>query len=219
MGAWATADVARDELRAFLNDGLTDRPVKGKKLVGTANGTNTLFFAFDDRIVESTPPSVFVSVNGVDVTFTLDDPIMGQFTLAAAPAIGNEVRARYYVQYFLDSELDEFLRLATGQILESRDVTLINDGLAPAALNFAGYFGFTKQAIRWTQRMSEKYLLEDAPLDDGASQRPNHFRQIAQDYQKAARDQRDSYYMRDSRRHAPAWRMFRPVIPQVGPKT
>lgn len=222
MGAWATSDAARDELRAFLNDGPSDRPVKGKKLVGTANGQNKIFFAFDDRIVLSTPSTVFVSLSGIDLApggFSLDDAIMGQFTLAVAPPVGAEVRGRYYVQFFLDSELDEFLRLGAGQIVESRDITMINDGLAAAALNFAGYFGFAKQSIRWAQRMSEKYLLEDAPIDDGASQRPNLFRQIANDYLKNAKDARDSFYQRDGRRNAPAWRMFKPVIPNVGPRT
>jgi hypothetical protein len=216
MGAWASATVARDELRAFLNDGTRDRPIKGKKLIGTVDGVNTEFFTYEERLVDDA--SLVVTVDIAVVSASITDATRGVIQLAAPPAQQTTVRGQYYFQYFLDSELDEALRNAAGEIIESDDITQVGFGFKNAALNYAGYFCFTKQAIRWAQRMSEKYILEDSPAEDGASQRPNLFNQIAQSYLKNAGDFRDSYYKRHGRRFAPAWAMFKPTIPPVGPK-
>lgn len=215
MGAWATTTIARDELRAFLNDGTRDRPVKGKKLIGTVDGVNTEFFAYEERLVDD--GSLVVTVDVSVAAATITDATRGVIALTTAPPKQSAVRGQYYFQFFLDSELDEALRNAAGEINESDDITSIAVGFKNSALNYGGYFCFTKQAIRWAQRMSEKYILEDAPSENGGISRPNLFNQLAQSYLKNAVDLRDSYYTRHGRRNAPAWAMFKPVIPNVGP--
>ncbi len=218
MGAWPDTTTARNELRAFLNDGPQDRPVKAKILIGPVDGVNTVFFTFDDRLVTG---SLVVSIDYVDLPgaqVTLNDPVFGKITLTTPPAAQTTVRGRYFFQFFLDSELDEALRNAAGEIHESDDITLTALGLKNAALNFAGYFSFTKQAIRWAQRMSEKFILEDAPVEDGSIARPNLFNQLAQSYLKNAIQLRDSYYQRHGRRNAPAFTVFKPTFPPIGPR-
>jgi len=218
MGAWPDVAAARDDLRRFLNDGPTDRPAKQKQILGNVDGVNRQFFTFDDRIVVG---SLIVSVNFVDLAgteFTLTDPIMGEITLVTPPAAQTTVRARYYFQFFTDVELEEALKLATGEIVESDDVTQIVFGMKNTTLNFAGHFAFVKQAIRWAHLMSSKFLVEDEPVEGETSSRPNLFRQIASDYLKHALDMRTSYYTRHGRRNAPAFTVFKPNIPPSGPR-
>jgi hypothetical protein len=215
MGQWPDAATARDNLRRFLNDGPQDRLRKSKPLLGMINGDNTRFFTYEDRIVE--PFGVHVTVDLVDVTSTLDDAVIGQVTLASPPPTGAQVRAMYFCQYFLDEDLDEALQGATQQIIETDDVTQVPVGLKMAALNYAGHFAFTKQAIRWAERMSEHFVLEDAPAEGQMTQTANHFLTLARSFFTTANTMRESFYKRDSRRQAPAWGVYQPQIPPVGP--
>jgi hypothetical protein len=161
-----------------------------------------------------------VYVDNTDVTSqaTITDSVRGLITISNPPAQQTAVRASYYFQFFLDAELDEALRNAAGEIVESDDITLLAFGFKNAALNFAGYFCFTKQAIRWAQRMSEKFILEDSPVEDGSITRPNLFQQLAQNYYKNAVQMRNDYYQRHGRRFAPAYAMFKPHIPPIAPR-
>lgn len=218
MGAWPDLATAIGELRTFLNDGPQDRPIKSKQLVGPVDGVNTTFETFDDRLVSGTLVVTFnyASVPGGTVVTVLD-AVLGLITIVPAPASGITVRARYYYQYFLDVDLREALLLGVEQVTESADITSIALGLKSTTLNYAGYFAFTKQSIRWAQRMSERFILEDAPLDGEPQMRPNLFRQLAGDFFRTANTMRDSFYKRDSRRHAPAFAVYKPNVPPIGP--
>lgn len=215
VNPWTSAQVARDDLRRYVNDGAQDRPIKQKLVFGAVNGQNTKFTTFDDRLVAS---SFVATVDFVPVTATLDDPVMGDFTLASAPLNGSQVRAKYFFQYFLDSDLDEALQMAAIECIESDDITQVTFGLKPAALNFGGHFAYTKMAIRWAQRMSSKFLLEEEPTQEDLQQRPAHFLKIAGDMYKHAVLMRDAFYMRNGRRNAPAVAVNKPRLRAIAPR-
>lgn len=215
MGAWASAAEALASLRRFTNDGPTDRPIKDKAVVGPIDGVNTKFMTYDDRVVVG---SLVVTVDNVAVTVTLDDPIRGDFTLSAAPVVNSTVKAHYYFQYFLDIDLNESVQLAAGDLVESDDITLVEPGLKSAALSFGKSYAFGKQAIRWAERMSERFLLEEAPLDSNPQHRANLFQQISKDAMTAAIALRTSFYERHGRRGVAAFAITKPHIPVIGPR-
>jgi hypothetical protein len=66
--------------------------------------------------------------------------------------------------------------------------------------------------------MSEKFILEDSPVDGETGSRPNLFNQLAQSYLKNAITFRDSFYTRHSRSKAPAYRMFKASVPPIAPR-
>jgi hypothetical protein len=215
MGAWPDYAAAIADLRRFVSDGPQDRPVKLKQVVGVVDGVNTTFTLFDDRIV---PGSLTVSVDYTTVGATLVDPVLGLVVTDTPPPVGSTVRAAYYFQYFLDDELQEALDLAVGEITESDQITSIAFGFKLAALNLAGAFAYQKQAMRWAQRMSARFLLEEEPIQAENLARSNMFRDIARDLLRQGRELRDSVYTRHGRRNAPAFAVYKPAIPPVGPR-
>jgi hypothetical protein len=212
---WPDLATGVAELRIFLNDGPTDRPVKRKNLVGNANAVNTIFETFEDRIV---PGTLVASVDFTDVPSTLIDPLFGLVQLATPPNAGQGVRARYYFQFFLDSELQQVLPDGARETLDTEDVTQIPPGLKNVCLYFAGSFAFRKQAIRWATRMSNRFLLEEEPLVQEPIARPNHFENIATKFYDEARILRDDFYKRHSRSLAPAFNMFKAKVPFISPR-
>jgi hypothetical protein len=215
MGVWPDLATAIADLRTFLNDGPTDRPVKQKQLVGERDGTNTEFFVWEERVV---PGTLSVQVDYTPVASVLSDPIMGLVTITPPPAGGSTVRGRYYYQYFLDAELQVAIQEAATQIEGSDDVTTIIPALKIVVLNFGGYFGYKKQAIRWAQRMSDKWILKESPEESDNFQKSNLFDKLARTFMDEGRILRDDYYKRQSRQLAPAAAMMKPRIPRVGPR-
>lgn len=218
VNPWTSAAVARADLRTFLNDGPQDRPVKGKQVFGPVDGTNRQFITWEDRLV---PNTLVVSVNLTDLTpgqFTEVDDVMGIFTLTTAPAAQQIVRARYFFQYFLDAELDSALQMAAVQVVDDDNIVAVPMGLKASALNLAGSEAFTKQAIRWAQRMSQRFLLEEEPTNEDLQARPNHFLKIADGYYRKGVLMRDAYYMRNGRRNVPAVAVYKPRIRPSAPR-
>lgn len=215
IGPWPDLATAVAETRAFLNDGPQDKPVKRKQLIGNVNGVNTQFQTWEDRLV---PGSMLVFVDFTQVPATEIDDVQGVIQLATAPAPGQVVRGRYYYQFFLDPELQEFVQRGASMITDTEDVTSIAPGLKSACMNFAGFFAFRKQAIRWAHRMSDRFLLEEEPLVQEPIARPNHFEQLAQKFLDEGRVLRDDFYRRDSRSLAPAFAMFKARVPPIAPR-
>ena len=215
---WPDFPTALTELRQFLNDGPTDRPVKSKQIIGPANGVNTIFFTWEDRLI---PGSVSVIVNdtliveGVGLTV---EPALGRLTFATPPPPSASLHASYYFRYFDDSELTSALTAGLGQLSSAMLVTSVPNGLHQSALSYGGYFAYYKQAMRWVQRMSDRFILQDAPLDSEMLGRSNLFRQMANDLYKNAREMRDDYYPGQGRDKVPAWAVFKPHIPPIGPR-
>jgi len=218
MPVWADMAEAVTSLRSFLNDNVTDRPIKGKQVRGTVDGVNQIFTTWDDRLVNN--GSFLATVDDVPLIagVTVTDFIMGRFTIAPAPPTGSVVRAEYYFQYFLDADLQEAMKQACGEVLQIENPDGIPIGLKQSTLNFGSYFAFTKQAIRWATRMSSRFLLQEEPIDAETMNRSNLFKELAQGFFDQARIMRDDFYMRHSRRQAPAFAMFKPRIGQIGPR-
>lgn len=218
MGVWADAVTARNDLRSFVRDNVTDRPVKNKLVLGPIDGVNPVFYTYEERIVAGTILFSYDYVEQPGSVIAAQDLIMGKFSLAPPPQANVGVRASYYWQLFLDSDLDEALQLAAGEIHETDDITTVQAGLKNAALHFAASFAFTNQSVRWlVQRASEKYLLQESPVEAPAEQRAKEFRDAATTYYKMGVELRSSFYQRHGRRDAPAWNVYKPVLPPIQP--
>ncbi len=218
MGAWPNQEAALGDFRIFLNDGPTDHPVKGKGLVGRVDGTNRDFVTWDDRLIDGT---VKVVVNGAFVDpdkVEVVDPVAGELRLQTAPPPTAVVRGMYYFNFFLDLELRQALELAAGEINENNDVTSVAPGMKTAALYFGASFAYEKQSIRWMQRLSNRFRVEDEPVDADATERPKLFADWSQKFMDKAILYRDNYYQRHGRRNVPQVARINPFIPPAFPR-
>lgn len=199
--AWTTA---LSDLRKLLNDGETDKLRYRKRVFGIQNGVNTTFKTFEFRrtasFVDATTP-VGVFVDDVKVTVASDDHASGEFVLAVAPTDAETLRATYYIQWFEDEELNEFLQ-TSGQWVGIIDVTGIPDGLQPATLRYSAGLAYQKLALRFAENMSEIYQLEDAPSD--RSWNPvETYQKLAEMMFKMSTQIRDDFYERKGAAKAP----------------
>lgn len=215
MSDWSSIANAVVDLRTFLHDGPKDRLVKQKLVVGAIDGVNTEFFTFEDRLVSGT---LVVTVDFNSVAVTVDDLITGEFHTTTAPPQDSTVRARYFFQYFLDSELEEALNEATIQINQVEDITKLDPAMKNAALFYAGGFGYQKQAMRWAERMSHKFLLEEEPLQAEVLARSNMFQTLADKLYARGEKFRDDIYKRAGRRNVPSFGVYKPHVGTVGPR-
>lgn len=220
-GAWPDLTTAIGDLRTFLNDGPTDRPIKQKTAVGVVDGTNPNFFTFEDRIVAGTLQVsidfVAIGLQVPPIGLTVLDLVMGHFQLSPPPQSSQVVRCSYYYQIFLDADLQDAISRGMGQVFDTADITTIPIGLGQVVLNFAGYFAFTKAAIRWAERKTKQFILEEEPVVQETMNRANHYKSLAKGFMDEARILRDDYYRRQSRSLAPAAKMFKPRIRGIGP--
>ena len=163
MTPWVSAV---DDLRKWLSDGPTDKLRYRKKVLNIQNGVNLVFKTFEFRRVTDFTTAVApagVYVDDVLVAGTADDPgNTGEFTLAVAPTDGQAVRATYNIQWFTDSELQEFL-MSSAQWIGIDDFLNTPDGLQPAAKEYAASLAYQKLVLRWSENMAEVYQLFDAP--------------------------------------------------------
>ena len=164
--AWTTAI---SDLRTKLSDGPTDKLRAYKRVFGQIDGVNTVFKTFEFRRVSNFAgyaPPFGVYLNGILLgagAVSSDTPENGFFILTSAPAAGDVVEATYYVQYFLDTELDTFLRLGYEWLGFGTVYTDCPSGLQPAVLHYALAESYAKLASRFSEHMSETYRLEDMP--------------------------------------------------------
>lgn len=218
MGVWADEGAAVADLRRFLNDGPTDRPVKGKPVVGRIDGINTDFITWDDRLVDGTLRVMDNNLFLPDTAVALVDPILGEFTITPAPATNHTILGVYYFQFFLDTEMVEALQMATESIASSDDITSVPVGFRPAALAFASSWAYEKQSMRWTQRLSNRFRVEDEPVDKDVAMRPKLFKEWADDFWDKGVKFRDDVYTRQGRRNVPAIARTSPFLPPVAPR-
>ena len=227
LSLWPDQPTAILDVRRSINDGPKDRHVKDKRVLGPADGVNTNFFTLEDRLVLTAAgsllpaPGIIVSIDFVPIPqnqITINtDPVLGSFSLATPPIATADVRVEYFFQYFLDEDLDEALRMAAGQILSVTNYLLIAPGLQLAALYLSAHFAFQKQAVRWVDRLSHKFILEDEPLQNEVMNRSNLFQSLANVYWKRGLEARDDFYTRQGRRNAPAFARYAPRIGPTGP--
>jgi hypothetical protein len=226
MANWTDITQAVADLRRFVNDSPTDRPVKRKQVIGRVDGINVNYMTWDDRIIDT---SLIVSLDDFQYDpsqISVDDPILGRFHLipttlpnlpAVPPPAQSTVRAAYFFQYFIDEDLVMAMEMAAQEISETDDVTAIASGLKLAAMNFGAYVGFEKQAMRWEARKSTEFILQEEPLDVDTMNRASHLQKMAEKYYEMAIKLRNGFYQRHGRRDAPAFNIFKPnTIPRGG---
>ena len=196
--SWTTS---LTDLRTLLSDGPTDRFRFRKRCFGETNGVNMLFKTYEFRRITNftsatTPLGVYkngVLYSGSD--FTSDSPDTGDFKLKLAPADSDLIEASYYVQWFLDTEINLFLKYASLWLTSSEAIANTPPGLIPAALKYAAAEAYLKMAMRWREHYSEMYRVEDAP-DPEQKGMADEYVKMSESFREQATKNRDEYYTR-----------------------
>jgi hypothetical protein len=165
--AWLTSNA---DLRIALSDGPADKLMFNKQVFGTQNGVNTMFKTFEFRRVTDFSASgndatlgmyinsILVAASGI----VADDPTVGVVKLLTPPANTDQVTAAYYIQWFTDAELSEFLIQSCNWIGVSQDPSLMDPGLIPSALQYSCYQAYKKLSLRYAMNAGETFRLEDS---------------------------------------------------------
>lgn len=215
--AW---DTAVDDLRSLLSDGSTDKLRYRKRCVGEVNGNNTRFKTFEfRRITDFTdaelPNGVFIG--GEAVAVSEDFPEVGEFVLNEAPTDGQVVEATYYIQWFIDSELNKFLVQGNEWLGFGDDYSNIDKGLRPCLLFYAAKQACEKLSLRWAEYLSETYMFQDAPKADQRTPVQDYMA-LAKQYQKQAEDAQKNYYTRQGQNLQPLFATLSGNVSDVPPK-
>src|SRR6185437_10378978 len=188
--AWTNLPGAITEIRQLMNDGPTDKLRYRQRLIGVQNGLNAYFKTFEFRRVTSfvgatTPVGVYL--NYVPTTVISDDLPSGEFQLATIPTDADDLRATFYIQWFTDAEMTEFLTTASEQLGFGSDPTQIPNQFQPSTLKYAAGEGYQKLALFWSSNMSYVYMLSDAP-DEKRWDPVKQYQDLADDMRKSAID-------------------------------
>jgi len=217
--AWTTA---LSDSRMKLNDGPVDKIRAFKRVLGQIDGTNTRFKTFEFRRVTdftTATGSLGVYVDQVLQSsgyIATDDPTSGYFTTVTAPSASSVVEATYYVQYFLDAEIQTFLRYASNWLGLGDDYTQIPGGLQAAAVSYVAAEGYQKLASRFSEHMSETFRLEDMP-DVARQALIAEWKQASEHSRDTAHKLRDEFYTRQGQSLAPLFAVNRGYVPNVVP--
>lgn len=202
---WATAS---SDLRTLLSDASTDKHRYRKRVFGEVNGVNTSFKTFEFRRITDFSTAVGplgIWIDGVLQANTIVDQDFvgtGDFYLNDAPADGSIVEASYFIQWFRDEELENFLRLASNWLSLGDLYENLGQGLRPAALKYAAAEAYQKLALRWAEHLSETFLLNDAP-DEKRMAIVEVYRKQSLDLRKEAETVRDDFYSRSGQQKQP----------------
>jgi len=210
------------ELRTFLSDTTNDNFVKEKRLIGTTDGVNRIFYTFEDRILASGNQSVMdptlalrvfwqgseVAASGILVT----DQIRGEFQLTFSPSgLGEFERltGSYFFRQHLAAELTTFLTRSASQVGVATVADVALELQTPVTC-FAASFAHTKLAQRWQQRKSEQFMLDDEPARQEAEARISFHQQEAERLYRMAREmRRDFYETSNDRNFKPAYGLLK----------
>jgi hypothetical protein len=160
------------DLRIALSDQHIDKLRFQKQVFGDINGANLLYKTMEFRRVTNFTAATSQTYNlGVflnnqllpTTAVTFDDNYQGWFTLASAPTAGQSLTASYYIQWFTDYELTDFLNMAANWIGTTTDITMLDPGLIPAALKYGCYQAYQKLSLKYAESISETFRLEDSP--------------------------------------------------------
>ena len=217
--SWTTAV---SDLRLKLSDNSNDKLRAFKRVFGQIDGSNKVFKTFEFRRVTdfttaAAPLGVYINqVRVASNTIASDDLTTGYFTFVTAPAASDVVEASYYIQFFYDSELQAFLRLATNWLGLGDDYTQVSNGLRPAALQWAIGDAYQKLAMRFAEHISETYRLEDAPTEDRFNI-VEQYKKLAEQSHTEAKEFRDEFYKRQGQSLSPLYGISRGAVRDVGP--
>lgn len=213
---WTTST---SDLRTLLSDNATDKLAYRKKVINNPNGVITAFKTFEFRrltdFTTATAP-LGVYVDGVIAAVSSDDLATGEFILAAPPTEGQLIESTYYVQWFLDAELDVFLNQGTQWLLLGIDPTQVPEGLQTADLQYAAHLAYQKLALRFAMHVSETFRLEDAP-DKNRYALVDAYAKMADMYLKQATQVRDSYYTRSGQNLSPLFATNSGAVREIVP--
>ncbi len=204
---WTTA---QSDLRTALSDNATDKMRYRKTLIGTVDGVNTVFKTLEFRrttnfITSSAPLGVYVNgVRLISTDITADFQDIGAVDLKVPPANGDRVEATYYLQWFNDDEINQFLRVASNWCNLGNDFTQIPEGLRPCNLDYAQGEAYQKLALRWSEKLSETFQLEDAIEKDRFAMIDNYAKWGAA-LKKGAAAARVDFYSRSGQNESPLW--------------
>lgn len=226
--AWLTPE---SDLRTQLSDNATDKHNYRKRVFGECNGTNVRFKTLEFRRLNDfadvnpinpgyTAPPLGVFKSGVLLTqadIASDNPPTGDFILAVAPADGDVIEASYYAQWFTDAEIQQFLRVACNWMSLGDDYTTLADGLRAAALKYAAAEAYQKLAIRWSQMLSEQFLLSDAVEKDRFAI-VDAWKRAEDSARKEAYKSRDDFYSRSGQANIPYASSIQGAVPNPVPR-
>lgn len=214
--AWLTAQA---DLRRTLNDGATDKLRHRKAVFGAVNGVNKTFKTLEFRRLTDFTTAVSpvgVYVNNALVSVALDDLTVGEFELTTAPVDGDRVEASYYIQYFLDSELDGFLVSAMEWLGFGQDYSTMDEGLRPASIQYGCYLAYQKLSMKFHENLTETYRLEDSPASKNIEYL-NWLNSMADGFLKRATELRKNFYARNDQASAPLFAVATGAVPRVVP--
>lgn len=164
--SWSSAIT---DVRTLISDGATDKLRYRKEIFGNIDGSNVTFKTFEMRRITNfttaagTTLGVFDVTTATKLTVTSDDVESGELVVSSAPPAGDSIRATYYVQWFNDAEIIQFLATASEWIQGTDDYTTIANNLQPAAKHFAAGSAYQKLSLRFAQNLAEQFQLYDAP--------------------------------------------------------
>lgn len=228
-----TWDKPKEKLRITLSDNAKDKHCYRKKILGNLDGTNkrfkTLEFRRINNFTKNTPPTdpdttlppLGVWLNGALLAVTdiaSDNPETGDFELVTAPQNTDTLEASYYAQWFTDEEIDQFLVTACNWLSLGDDYgNAIEQGLRPAALKFAASEAYRKLAARWSQMLSEQYLMQDAQ-EKGRFTIVDAWMKSAKQAEDAAYKARDDFYSRSGQSNIPFAGSIQGAVPRTTPQ-
>ena len=207
--AWANPI---NDLRILLSDGPTDKLRANKAVMGNQNGINSTFKTFEfrrqnDFTAASSVSPFGISINGVLVApsaVATDDTSTGFFSLApSSVGTNDQLTTTYYIQWFIDSELDFFLQQSSLWLGAGSNYTATADGLKDAALKFAASNAYMKLSLRYAEDFAmEAYRLQDAK-DDKRMDIVQAYQNASKQARKDANDSRNDFYTRKGQPLAP----------------
>lgn len=219
---WLTAN---SDVRSLLNDGPTDHRAYRKRVLNRLDGTNKRFKTEEWRRLSNfktdAGPAIGVFKNGVRLDqateINSDDVEIGEFEVTTAPVDGDILECTYYFQWFLDTEIDGFLRKAVEWLNLGTDPDNVPPGLQPAASYYAVQEAYHKLCSKYASLESHQFRLEDAP--DPKTKTPvDYYRMLANDARKKAEELRKGYYEGAGEQYAANFASIPGAVPRVQPK-
>jgi len=214
---WTNAVI---DCRKTLSDQDNDKLLYQKKVIGQMqDGVNKTFKTFETRRVSSFLTPVYpcgVYVNNVLAVVTQEDLISGQFELDVAPGNSDSVVATYYVQWFLDEELEEFLATASIWCGFTEDYLTLPDTFRPAAKEYVAFLAYQKLVSKMAVNLAETYQLYDAP-DEKRFNPVDMYMKISKVKYDLAVKLRDDVYTRKGQAQAPRSKTLVGTVRDVPP--
>lgn len=211
------------DIRQMLADTADRKRATNKKLIGAIDGVNVNFVTYDKRLFDTT--LVVYNPPNTPVGFTLNDSVSGSITLDAPPLINTALTADYYYQFWLDSELINFLNkgaeatsVYTDAIPDTAYLSII-PGMKSAALHLAcSIANDALCAYLVNRRHSEEFNIEQDGNDDtGFTNMINALKDRSKMFWDRGMLMRDDYYKRQGKRNLPAFAIKYGYTKNYGP--